>query len=63
MAFPIAHSALRKLPATVGAAREKDLAIVADQYDADVGAKAFCIDDIFHAIVESATNCGRSFTR
>src|SRR5690349_3866491 len=55
----VAHAALGKLPAAAaGAPAEKHLPRAAHQDDAHVRAKAFGVDHITHAEVESATAGG-----
>ena len=47
--FVSPHAALRKLPAAAArASAEEDLAVVANQHDSDIGAKAICVDEISH---------------
>ena len=44
--------ALRELPAaTAGAPAQKYLAIIADQYDPDIGPKTFGVDEIGHGAI------------
>src|SRR5580658_2492952 len=53
--FPLAHPALRKLPATpAGPSPEKHLVLV-QQHDTDVGTKTLRVDDILHGGRKSAT--------
>jgi hypothetical protein len=48
--FSFANAPLRKLPAPpAGPPSQKHLMPVANQYDSDIGAKSFGVDEVIHA--------------
>src|SRR5262245_37789014 len=58
--FAAPHSTLRKLPApSTHATTQENLPRAAHQHDADVGAKAFRIDDVAHGSESATSNVRR----
>src|SRR5262249_45827222 len=64
--FVLAHATLGKLPsAPTRATPQKNLAVIANQYDPDIGAKPICIDEVAHGRPEKriSADCSTSLRR